>query len=414
MLRGQEPDSGVSNREHKAKGAYGDDSGLGRPDYAGLGDSEFSAESYGYALGFEPLSRKAPACDYSLGYSDLDDVIWTKYGKSTDVKNARHGQVCMDEKCAELVGGVPLGTSFVLDNAKNGYMAKFYKLSDTKSVKSYQYKSGHDNLTKTKKMRVCSNCRVTSTPSWRKSPDGNQLLCNACGLYQKLHSVSRPFAVTPEGRTKAIKKDLINIPCCYCRSSFMCYRRQDMGNKNICDTCYNKALRNQAQALVHGSTSCYQKYGPEAYQMASIPYLHRYEVFSGIDKTPGRGDVFSYEGQCCYESMEHRPLEKASPMPSAYARGTKSAGKKDTEVLAQHHDTRPSNYFQGLDSSYLRKGVSHSTPSTYSTLPVSGGNVTYSYKPNTADGDANADSHCESLSAQEKHRRCPYDAGPGD
>ena len=36
---------------------------------------------------------------------------------------------------------------------------------------------------------MCSNCRTTVTTLWRRNPDGNSV-CNACGLYQKLHGVS--------------------------------------------------------------------------------------------------------------------------------------------------------------------------------------------------------------------------------
>lgn len=39
--------------------------------------------------------------------------------------------------------------------------------------------------------QVCSNCRTTVTTLWRRSPDGSPV-CNACGLYQKLHGVARP------------------------------------------------------------------------------------------------------------------------------------------------------------------------------------------------------------------------------
>ncbi|KAI8969208.1 hypothetical protein BDF20DRAFT_893730 [Mycotypha africana] len=41
------------------------------------------------------------------------------------------------------------------------------------------------------KMMVCSNCEATSTPLWRRSAD-DKILCNACGLYYKLHKIPRP------------------------------------------------------------------------------------------------------------------------------------------------------------------------------------------------------------------------------
>ncbi|KAL7269512.1 GATA type transcriptional activator of nitrogen-regulated proteins [Rhizina undulata] len=39
--------------------------------------------------------------------------------------------------------------------------------------------------------QICSNCRTTRTPLWRRAPDG-QTICNACGLYLKARNQSRP------------------------------------------------------------------------------------------------------------------------------------------------------------------------------------------------------------------------------
>ena len=42
-------------------------------------------------------------------------------------------------------------------------------------------------------LQVCQNCKTTDTPIWRRSPDNpNQMLCNACALYYKNHNSSRP------------------------------------------------------------------------------------------------------------------------------------------------------------------------------------------------------------------------------
>ncbi|KAI0341993.1 hypothetical protein BDW22DRAFT_1429505 [Trametopsis cervina] len=48
---------------------------------------------------------------------------------------------------------------------------------------------------------VCTNCSTTNTPLWRRDPDG-QPLCNACGLFYKLHGVVRPLSL----KTDVIKK----------------------------------------------------------------------------------------------------------------------------------------------------------------------------------------------------------------
>lgn len=47
----------------------------------------------------------------------------------------------------------------------------------------------------------CFNCHTMKTPLWRKSPDG-QTLCNACGLFLKLHGTTRPLSL----KTDVIKK----------------------------------------------------------------------------------------------------------------------------------------------------------------------------------------------------------------
>ncbi|CEP15467.1 hypothetical protein [Parasitella parasitica] len=40
----------------------------------------------------------------------------------------------------------------------------------------------------------CFNCDTTTTPLWRRDDDGNNI-CNACGLYYKLHNVHRPLSM---------------------------------------------------------------------------------------------------------------------------------------------------------------------------------------------------------------------------
>ncbi|SPC66260.1 related to gata transcription factor [Ustilago sp. UG-2017b] len=51
----------------------------------------------------------------------------------------------------------------------------------------------------------CTNCGDTSTPLWRRDPN-DLLLCNACGLYLKLHKTPRPKSPRPKSpRPKSLK-----------------------------------------------------------------------------------------------------------------------------------------------------------------------------------------------------------------
>ncbi|KAF9578300.1 hypothetical protein BGW38_005979 [Lunasporangiospora selenospora] len=48
---------------------------------------------------------------------------------------------------------------------------------------------------KTPRQLVCFNCKVTKTPLWRRTPDRQHSLCNACGLYYKQYGAHRPLHV---------------------------------------------------------------------------------------------------------------------------------------------------------------------------------------------------------------------------
>lgn len=64
-----------------------------------------------------------------------------------------------------------------------------------------QSKSDHVSMATADPPTVCSNCNTTKTPLWRRDPEG-QPLCNACGLFLKLHGVVRPLSL----KTDVIKK----------------------------------------------------------------------------------------------------------------------------------------------------------------------------------------------------------------
>ncbi|XP_033113977.1 GATA-binding factor 2-like [Anneissia japonica] len=44
----------------------------------------------------------------------------------------------------------------------------------------------------------CANCQATTTTLWRRNPNGDPV-CNACGLYYKLHGVNRPLTMKKDG-----------------------------------------------------------------------------------------------------------------------------------------------------------------------------------------------------------------------
>ncbi|ESO01475.1 hypothetical protein HELRODRAFT_93034, partial [Helobdella robusta] len=44
----------------------------------------------------------------------------------------------------------------------------------------------------------CANCQTNLTTLWRRNKNGEPV-CNACGLYYKLHNISRPITMKKDG-----------------------------------------------------------------------------------------------------------------------------------------------------------------------------------------------------------------------
>lgn len=55
-------------------------------------------------------------------------------------------------------------------------------------------KSANNNSSSTQKDLSCTNCGTTTTTIWRRNLRG-EMVCNACGLYFKLHGVNRPHTM---------------------------------------------------------------------------------------------------------------------------------------------------------------------------------------------------------------------------
>jgi len=85
---------------------------------------------------------------------------------------------------------------------------------------------------------VCANCGVNHTPLWRRSAN-DEILCNACGLYQKLHKVPRPKSI----RQHAVRKDTQAMAehetteCSNCHTTNTPLWRRDENGATLCNAC---------------------------------------------------------------------------------------------------------------------------------------------------------------------------------
>uniref|UniRef100_A0A1D1Y1J4 Transcription factor elt-1 n=1 Tax=Anthurium amnicola TaxID=1678845 RepID=A0A1D1Y1J4_9ARAE len=83
----------------------------------------------------------------------------------------------------------------------------------------------------------CFNCGVTSTPLWRRSAN-DELLCNACGLYLKLHKMDRPKTMKPHIVRKDARDDEASQPVCTnCSTMTTPLWRRDEEGQTLCNAC---------------------------------------------------------------------------------------------------------------------------------------------------------------------------------
>lgn len=130
------------------------------------------------------------------------------------------------------------------------------------------------------KQRICTNCQTTNTPSWRRGGNGKTLLCNACGLYQKLHNKPRPFNLNIEGRVKSVKGPPEKMVCASCKAFFLPSQMKGSLVGAMCNECtiYYKDNPHDCNSFPTGQE--FYNYPPiydQQYINSYYEYMNQYE-----------------------------------------------------------------------------------------------------------------------------------------
>ncbi|CEP08141.1 hypothetical protein [Parasitella parasitica] len=127
-----------------------------------------------------------PVAALNMGAASFEDMLNMYYNPVTD-----SGQFTGSSSTAAInIAPAPVNNNHIE-----------YADSPSPSVTSVEEDSHQQHKTQHNGQTQCHNCSTQTTPLWRRDPSGNPL-CNACGLFLKLHGVVRPLSL----KTDVIKK----------------------------------------------------------------------------------------------------------------------------------------------------------------------------------------------------------------
>ncbi|KAF7656868.1 hypothetical protein LDENG_00034770 [Lucifuga dentata] len=118
-------------------------------------------------------------------------------------------------------------------SSSQDYSSALYSTPGAWINPSYSPKLRNKLRISTPEARECVNCGATATPLWRRDGTGHYL-CNACGLYHKMNGQNRPL-IRPKKRLIISKR--AGTLCANCHTSTTTLWRRNASGEPVCNAC---------------------------------------------------------------------------------------------------------------------------------------------------------------------------------
>ncbi|KAH8864570.1 GATA-binding factor A isoform 2 [Schistosoma japonicum] len=172
---------------------------------------------------YDPLMNRR-TLDRSRSYIDQDNgnlsvLIWSEtksYSKDpsfvfTPTSNFseidKHLQLQSPQEISDYPSWSHCTTDMMKDMTVNNELIVSLE-NDRKLTESSNSKLSITNSTR-RSGQFCTNCNTSATTLWRRNTEGEPV-CNACGLYYKLHKINRPISMKKEGIQTRKRKPKVN------------------------------------------------------------------------------------------------------------------------------------------------------------------------------------------------------------